>query len=262
VVDFADISKEFDITNKAYFEELNREYDINSTGEKTDDVRGSLFMSKEEIDKEIQTFETVLSDYSTDNLEIFSQQITEITDKQKIIDLKKALETAREIYNISRLLGHTQALENLNIKLISQLLTEVSNRLHLLNLQASMNEVDSQQLLNTAIEEIIFDFTKVGEEELKMLANDLQDIAHKTRNELANNRNQKDPERISLYEEFRNLLNKHNIDETNPSVQWNFETTELKRIYEKIHELNRKNSVLQVKFSGDKKYARIFKYLE
>jgi len=30
-VDFADISKEFDVTNKAYFDELNREYDKNST---------------------------------------------------------------------------------------------------------------------------------------------------------------------------------------------------------------------------------------
>jgi hypothetical protein len=31
VVDFADISQEFDITNKAYFDELTREYDSQTT---------------------------------------------------------------------------------------------------------------------------------------------------------------------------------------------------------------------------------------
>jgi type I restriction enzyme R subunit len=50
VVDFADISEEFDITNKAYFNELNREYDVGSTGEESNNIFGSLFMTKEEIE--------------------------------------------------------------------------------------------------------------------------------------------------------------------------------------------------------------------
>jgi type I restriction enzyme R subunit len=263
VVDFADISKEFDVTNKAYFEELNREYDTATTGENENDVFGSLFMSKEEIDEDVQQFVTVLSDYSTDNLELFSQQISAITDRDTILNLKKSLESAREIYNIARLLGYTELLEKIDFQLISKLLTEVSNRLQLLNLQNAISDVNSRELLNVAIEDVIFDFTKIGEEELRMLANDLQEIAHKTREELNNNWNQKDPEWVSLYEDFRNLLANHNIDRENFTNETaHFISREILQIYNKIKELNRKNSVLSTKFDGDRKYARIFKLFE
>ena len=263
VVDFADISKEFDITNRAYFEELNREYDTTTTGENENDVFGSLFMTKEEIDDDVQHFTTVLSDYSTDNLELFSQQIDAITDRETILNVKKSLESAREIYNIARLLGYTELLERIDFRLISQLLTMVSNRLQLLNLQNAISDVNSRELLNVAIEDVIFDFRKIGEEELRMLANDLQEIAYKTREELNSNWNQKDPEWVSLYEDFRNLLANHNIDRdnfTNEAAQ--FISRELLQIYTKIKELNRKNTVLSAKFSGDRKYAIVFKSLE
>jgi len=96
-----------------------------------------------------------------------------------------------------------------------------------------------------------------------MLANDLQEIAHKTREELANNWNQKDPEWVSLYEEFRNLLAKRNITNDNfDSETAKFISHELLQIYNRIKELNRKNSVLAAKFEGDRKYARIFKSQE
>jgi type I restriction enzyme R subunit len=161
------------------------------------------------------------------------------------------------------LIGHTEALEQLDIKLLSKLLTEVNNRLQLLSLQEAVQDVDSKQLLNVAIENVVFNFTKTGEEELKMLANDLQDIAHKTRTELNKNWNQKDPEWVSLFEAFKELLSKHNIDENNLDLEkMKFESSELKNIYEKIRELNRKNEVLQQKFDGDRKFARIYKSLE
>jgi len=263
VVDFADISKEFDVTNKAYFDELNREYDTATTGENENDVFGSLFMSKDEIDEKVRNFISVLSDFSTDNLELFSQQVIAITDREAILKLKKALENAREVYNIARLIGDTETLKEIDFKLISQLLAEVSNRLQLLNLQNAITDVDSRELLNVAIEGVVFDFAKVGEEMLQMLANDLQETAHRTRDELRNNWYQKDPEWVSLYEEFRNLLAKRDIANTDfDSETAKFMSQELLQIYNRIKELNRKNSVLATKFDGDKKYARIFKSQE
>ena len=264
VVDFADISKEFDITNRAYFEELNREYDTATTGEKESDVFGSLFMSKEEIDEKFKQIKIVLSDYSAekgDNKEIFSQQIQDITDRQKLLQLKNALQDARDIYNISRLVGYTEITETVDFKQLSQLLNEVSNRLQLLNLKEAISDVNSRELLNEAIENVVFQFTKVGEEQLNMFANELMETASHTRRELQNNFHQKDSEWILLYEEFRNLLQKHKIDETDLE-QMRFESQELKVIYDKIKELNRKNAVLKAKFGGDKKFARIYKTLE
>jgi type I restriction enzyme R subunit len=264
VVDFADISEEFDVTNRAYFQELNREYNTETTGENESDVFGSLFMSKDEIDEKIERIRTVLSDYSTDNddnKELFSQQIQEITDRQKLLTLKNALQDARDIYNIARLTGYTELAEILDIKHLSQLLTEVSNRLQLLNLKEAISDVNSRELLNEAIEDVVFQFTKIGEEQLNMFANELMETACRTRLELQNNFHQRDPEWISLYDEFRRLLEKHKIDETNLE-QMQFESQELKIIYDKIKELNRKNSALKAKFGGDRKFARIYKTLE
>jgi len=264
VVDFADISKEFDITNRAYFEELNREYDTNSTGENENDVFGSLFLSKEEIEEKIEHIHTVLSDYSAekgDNKELFSQQIQEINDRQKLLELKNALQDARDIYNIARLVGYTELTETLDKKHFSQLLTEVSNRLQLLNLANAINDVNSSELLNEAIENVVFEFTKIGEEQLNMFANELMDNARKTRVELQSNFHQKDPEWISLYDDFRRLLEKHKISETNLELM-QFESQELSEIYKKIKDLNRRNNTLKDKFKGDKKFARIFKTFE
>ena len=86
VVDFANISEEFEATNKAYLDELTREYEWY---EDPNDVFGSLFMSKEEIDEWIRNVENVLLDYSIDNKETFSKQITEIKDKVLSYELRK-----------------------------------------------------------------------------------------------------------------------------------------------------------------------------
>lgn len=264
VVDFADISKEFEVTNQAYFDELNREYgDGLDENDDPNNIFGSLFMSKSEIDEQLGIVQNMLSEFSTDNLETFSRQISAIDDKEIINQLKKSLESARDIYNIARLLGYTEILEKLDFKVIAKLLTEVSNRLKLLNLKDATNDINSKELLNTAIEGVVFQFTKTGEEELKLLANDLQEIARNTRLELDRNYNQKDPEWVTLYEEFTRLLSEYNESESNGNKEkMEYASTELKHIYDRIRELNRKNQVVLEKFEGDRKYARTFKLLE
>lgn len=260
VVDFADISAEFEVTNQAYFRELKAEYSENLDDEDPDNIFGSLFMSKAEIDKQISEVELAIADFTTENLETFSHQITEIDSREQILKLKNALESARDIYNVARLLGYTEILEKLDFKTLSRLLTMVSDRLKLLNLKEAMNDVNSKELLNTAIEDVVFSFTKTGEEELRLLSEDLHSIAGKVRAELDKNFNKKDPEWLSLYDAFLKLLEKHNIDPNAESIDnMQFESEELKKIFDQIKELNRKNSQLISKFDGDRKFAVIFK---
>jgi type I restriction enzyme R subunit len=262
VVDFADISEEFDITNKAYFEELNKEYDTSSTGEDANGAFGSLFMSESEINRSIEDSKIILSDYSTDNKELFSQQINGL-QKIQLHELRKALETTRELFNIARLLGHTEALEKIDIKLISSLLNEVNNRLQLLNLESSMNEVNSKELLNLAIENVVFNFVKVGEEELQMLANDLQEEARKVRNLLDEINEPKDIDWLSLYEDFKELLARNKIDESNfTNEKAKFVSLELEKLFNRVRELNQIYFTLRSKFNGDRKFARIYKEFE
>lgn len=262
VVDFADISVEFDITNKAYFEELNREYDIASTGVESNDFFNSLFMSEDEINNNLKASQIILSDYSTNNKELFSQQITSLP-KEKLFEVKKALEQIRELYNIARLLGHTEAVEKIDFRSMSALLNEVTNRLQLLNLQSAINDVNSKELLNLAIENVVFNFTKVGEEELQMLANDLQDKAHRVRDLLNEIGEPKDKEWLSLYDDFKLLLEKNKIDESNfTNDKARFISKELDGILSRVKELNRVYSTLRAKFDGDRKFARIYKTYE
>ncbi|MFM6726057.1 MAG: UvrB domain 3-containing protein, partial [Dolichospermum sp.] len=92
VVDFADIRKEFDATNEAYFKELQAEL-----GDELENY-SRLFKSKEEIETEIAEIEDVLFRYDTTNAEIFSQQINQIQDRETILTLKKSLENAKSLY--------------------------------------------------------------------------------------------------------------------------------------------------------------------
>lgn len=260
VVDFADISAEFEITNQAYFRELKSEYSENLDDEDPSNIFGSLFMSKAEIDEQIKEVEVAIADFTTENLETFSNQISAIDSREQILQLKNALESARDVYNVARLLGYTEILEKLDFKMLAKLLTMVSDRLKLLNLKDAMNDVNSQELLNTAIEDVVFSFTKTGEEELRLLSEDLHNIAGKVRSELDKNFNKKDPEWLSLYEAFLQLLEKHNIDPDSEDLKnMKFESESLKHIFEQIKELNRKNSQLLAKFDGDRKFAVIYK---
>lgn len=260
VVDFADISAEFEVTNQAYFRELKEEYSDNLDNEDPNSIFGSLFMSKTEIDQHLADVQRAITDFTTENLEVFSQQISAIDDRQQILKLKNALESARDIYNIARLLGYTEILEKLDFKILARLLAMVSDRLKLLNLKEAMNDVNSQELLNTAIENVVFTFTKTGEEELRLLSEELHNIAGKVRQELDKNIHKKDPEWLELYQAFINLLQKHHIDPNAESIDaMKFESERLKQIFDQIRELNRKNSMLIAKFTGDRKFAVVFK---
>lgn len=252
VVDFADIRQEFDKTNRAYFDELQSE--LGSEFDKYSD----LFKSQEEIEEEIATIKEQLFRYDTLNSEIFSQQISQIEDRNKVIEIKKALENARNLYNIIRLQGDYQLLEKLDFRKLGELLNEVSRHLDFLNLKEKIkDDVDSTYLLNEALEDVIFAFKKVSEDEL-VIADQLKDILRKTRETLNINIDKEDPEFISLYEELKRLFKKKNLDEiTQEEMKENI--GDLEKIYERITELNRKNNLLKEKYKGDPKYTRIHK---
>jgi len=252
VVDFADISQEFDKTNKAYFEELQ--------GELGDEMQyyTNLFKSKEEIEVELNDIKEKLFHYNLNNAEIFSQQISRIQDRKIILEIKNALENAKNLYNLIRLYGHFDMLEKVDFKKLNELYSEAARHLELLNLKESVeNNVDTTNLLNVALENVLFMFRKVKEEEL-LIADQLKDTLRKTREGLAMNFDQNDPEFVSLYDELKRLFDKKNLDEiTQDEMKSNIGS--LQQIYDKVKELNRRNDLLKAKYENDTKYARVHK---
>ncbi len=252
VVDFADITKEFEATNKAYFDELQAELG--------DEMQyySNLFKSKEEIEEEIKNIKEKLFHYDLQNAEIFSQQISQIEDRKQVLEIKKALEVAKNIYNLIRLEGHFDLLEKVDFKKLNQLYNEAARHLDLLNLKASIeNNVDTANLLNVALENIIFMFRKISEEEM-VIADQLKDMLRKTRESLGGNFDQTDPQFVNLYDELKRLFDKKNLDEiTQDDMRNNIGA--LQQIYDQVTELNRKNNLLKAKYESDTKYARTHK---
>lgn len=254
VVDFADISKAFDRTNKMYFDELQEQL-----GDEME-MYSHLFKTEEEIQQEIQEIKETLFHYDTQNRELFSQQIAQLTDKNELLRLIKALRTAKELKNIIAVNGY-EALDGVaDFDIWNRLLLEAQSRLDNLNFVESIgNEEASANLLNTALEDVIFQFIKVDESEL-VLADEFKNILRKTRESLQNNFDQIDPQFVSLREELERIFKKKNLSEvTQADMIENMHL--LQKIYDQAKELNRKNALLKAKYINDEKYTRIHKRL-
>lgn len=254
VVDFADISKAFDRTNKLYFDELQ-----DQLGDEME-MYSHLFKSEEEIQKEIEEIKETLFHYDTQNREIFSQQIEQITDKKELLRLIKALQLSKELKNIIAVNGY-EALDGIaDFNIWNRLLLEAQNRLDNLNFVESIgNEDVAKNLLNTALEDIVFQFIKVDESEL-VLADEFKNTLRRTRESLQNNFDQHDPQFVSLREELERIFKKKNLSEiTQIDMVENMQL--LQKIYDQAKELNRKNALLKAKYENDEKYTRIHKRL-
>lgn len=254
VVDFADIQKEFDKTNRDYFNELQAEL-----GDELEHY-SELFKKPEEIQQEIETIKDLLFEFDTVNPAVFSRQISDIHDHAEMLRISKALNDAKSLYNLIRLSGQYELLERLDFKTLGVLSKLANDRLTMINTKNALeNDLGSSNLLHIALEDILFDFTKVGEEEL-VLADQLKDHLQRTREALAGNFDPKDPAFISLKEELKRLFKKKNLSEVNKE-EMNENIKELEVIYNKAIELERKNQLLRAKYQDDEKYARLHKRL-
>ena len=263
VVDFADISKEFDKTNRAYLEELNQEYDTSLTGENGEDVFGSLFVPAEEISQELSKTERILMDYPTSNLEFFSQSIDDIKDRKQLNELRKALESVKQYYNIARLLGYDHLIKQIDIAQIATLLNVISRRLLTLSLIDKPDDFSSRTLLNLAMSETSFSFVKIAEEELRLAANDLEDLKRRVAGGIIKQRDEKDPEWVSLYEEFQLIMKKHLIHGQEGYTMENIKEIqkEYEELFKSVEDYHTHMRRLTMNFDGDEMAARSYKHV-
>jgi type I restriction enzyme R subunit len=177
-----------------------------------------------------------------------------------MLEITKALNNAKSLYNLIRLSGNYEMLDKLDFQKLTILSREANNHLALINTKEALeNNVDTTNLLNVALEDVLFTFTKVKEEEM-VLADKLRDTLQRTREMLAGNFDQKDPLFISLKEELERLFKKKNLAEIDADeMKGNIEALDV--IYNKAKELERKNKLLREKYENDEKYTRLHKRL-
>lgn len=255
VVDFADIRKEFDKTNKAYFEELQAEL-----GDEFQQY-ANIFKSQEEIVADLETIKERLFLYDTDNAEVFSQQISAMDDKQELLELRHALELYKELHNLAKLFDYGEIADQFDIEKIAALYTEVTNRINILNQKQVLEEAqDMSAILNLAMDEIEFHFRKISEDEL-VIADKYQDVLNRTRQAIQRSLDPKDPEYITLLEELQRLLAKKKIEELTAD-EMSADIDALERIRKAAEKRNLADQMLAAKYEGDVKFMRTHKRLK
>lgn len=253
IVDFADIRKEFEITNAAYFTELRDEL-----GDELENY-SNLFISKDEVIATVNQIRSDLFVYNLENAEEFSKQISPIKDKKVMRSIIASLESGRDLYNLVRLMNFEDLMNVLDFKKINVLLNEASNHLNLLNLRDRVENADeTRMLLNSALEDVVFMFRKDGEEELRM--GEMKGRIRQVREALERNIDEKDPEFLLLIDELRRILNKGNVNE-NAVSDIDADILELESLLDRAKVLNHQNALLAAKYGGDVKFARIHKSL-
>lgn len=265
VIDFADIKRNFKETNEAYLRELNRFNDIDETGQDAaTDTFTQVIEDKDEILNQMKKVRQTLFDYSYDNAEEFSSEISTEEDKAVLLDLKQALESAKNMANLVRTFGDEEMKEKfskLEITKLPQLLSEVQRRISIINQREvfSTNE-ETKTLINEAMMDIEFTFSKIGQEEMCLISGgaELKEKWQRTIASFTQNFDQEDPEFMSLRDAFMERFKEHGfvIDSI---AKFNEETQALDEIVKRLQDLQKRNNVLLKKYKGDEKFVRVHK---
>lgn len=265
IIDFADIKKNFEETNEAYLRELNR---FNNSDEIGENVLPNLFThiieDKEYLISKMKEARQVLFNYTTNNLEEFTSEISSIEDKETLLELKKVLLEARDCCNLVRTFGDEdlkETFKKIEILKLPQMLSEVQRRISLINQKELFNgDSELKALINDAMSEITFSFRRISTEELKIISGgeELQEKWKKTISSFTENIDKEDPEYITLQEAFmRKFKEKGFVIDT--VDEYEQKTKELDEIIKKLEEIKKKNNNLLKKYRGDKKFVRVHK---
>jgi len=156
--------------------------------------------------------------------------------------------------------GHDDLARKLDFVKMKALLNEVNGRLALINQRDALeNASDNTSLINMALENIIFSFRKVSEEELELgIVDYYVEQLRKTREAMLQNYDKSDPVYVSLADELERIYRKKKLTEiTTEDLQEN--TEQLRSIYDRITEQNRRDNLIKYKYHDDEKFARIHK---
>lgn len=265
LIDFADIKRNFEETNEAYLQELNRFNDVKQTGEGNNtETFAQVIENKEEIFEQMKEIRQVLFDYSYDNAEDFSTEISTQEDKTILLDLKHALVSAKNMANIVRTFGDGEMRENfskLELTKLPELLSEVQHRINIINQKEAFKVSDETKLLiNEAMLDIEFDFSKIGTEELHIIGGTraLKEKWQRAITAFTNNVDQDDPEYVTLREAFTQRFKEHGFV-VDTVAKFNEETKALDDVMKRLQEIQVRNEALLKKYNGDAKFARVHK---
>ena len=141
------------------------------------------------------------------------------------------------------------------------MISEVQHHIDAINQKEAFSSDDTTKLLvNEAMQDITFTFSKIGEEEMKLISGgvELQDKWQRTIRGFTQNIDQDDPEFITLREAFMQRFKEHGFV-VNTISEFEEHSKALDEVLKKLAELQKRNNALMKKYKGDAKFARVHK---
>ena len=166
--------------------------------------------------------------------------------------------------NLVRTFGDEQlreAFAKVELTKLPALLSEVQHRINMINQKEAFTvNHQTKLLINEAMLDIEFNFAKIGEEELKLIAGgiELKEKWRRTITSFTENIDQDDPEFITLREAFEKRCKEHHFV-VDSIAKFNEEAKAMDDIIKRLQNLQRHNNTLLKKYNGDAKFARVHK---
>lgn len=258
IVDFVDITENYEETNRRYLEELKD--DIKDENDDLEDIN-DMFVDPIKVRENIKQIENKLFNYMANiecDLEEFRKQI-EPLDENKLRQIKSYLVEYRECYNELRM-SH-EDISNIPIDRLNKAFYEVSNRIALKVAERTLED-DEEEIEGIDFTELIVEFLKIGEVELEFTTeNDITERINNIKNALSANNDKFDIEYKNLQKRFKSIIKQFKNDcDTSEKVQNIIK--ELDILLNDINILNSLNTSLTKKYNGDEPCMRIHKRLK
>jgi type I restriction enzyme R subunit len=261
-VDFADIQQNFNEINDAYAQELNQ---FSTPEQGQESVANTVLVSEKEVKEKMQDVQEVLFDFTTHNAEVFAQELEEIDDRDKLLQIRQKLQNAKAVWNEVRTMGDDRLKEiaqRMQPGDVQNLLKAVNARIDNVNLKnVFSHEQEVSGMINEALATIDFKFRKRGENEME-IGSDIKDQMKQKRIELSNEMQDcidpDDEEYISLTKIIQEHFAKKKF-EVGSMAEAKEEIGFMDQCMARIRKINRENANLQAKYRGDSKYVRAHK---
>ena len=175
IVDFVDITEEYDRTTAMYLDELRDSVD--DDGEDEGSLTG-LVVGPEDILKKYHKFRKQLNEVvNTDNLELFSRIIVTY-DREKLLYIRRLLKAIKGCHTEFLLSRATEYAKEIDDRKVKNLIKEVQNRLDFLKIK--QDPVDVLAVIsNKDVIEIIYEFVRT-----QSIILDLKELAESTNTEI------------------------------------------------------------------------------
>ncbi len=255
VVDFVDITEEYEETNRRYLEELKK--DIADEDDVTD--INDMFVDVENIKHTIKNLENELFTYMYNiesNLEDFSKQI-QLLDEKTLREVRGYIEEYRNCYNELRM-SH-ENVDKIPIDGLNKAWSEVSNRIGILVAARTLdNDNDDDEF---DFSQLVVEFLRNGEMDLDFTTeNDVMEIVNKIQNAFSASTDKDDIAYKELYKRYKELIRKFKND-TDTTSKVKAVLKDLDGLYSELLLLNDNNNSLTSRYKGDETCMRVHKKL-